>query len=95
VSPLASTSSKFVSLCIEGKKEASVDKEKLKFQLWVNMVALATTEFWKSVCNLHTKKLDLLALSQLSVFEIGCSGILGVYKLEMDLNKAKQDSLLN
>ena len=38
---------------------------------------------------MYTKKLDLLALSQLSVYGIGCSGsgILGVYKLEMDLKK--------
>ena len=89
VSPLASGCSKLVSLCLEGKKDSSFDVDKLKFQLWANMVVIAIKEFSESVCNLYTKKLDLLALSQLSVYGIGCSGsgILGVYKLEMDLKK--------
>ena len=71
--------------------DSVVDMHKLKFQLWANMVVVAITEFRKSVCNSYTKKLDLLALSQLSVYGIGCSGsgILGVYKLEMDLNKSE------
>ena len=55
------------------------------------MVVVAVTEFRKSVCYLYTKKRDLLALSQLSGYGIACSGsgILGVYKLEMDLNTSE------
>jgi len=55
VSPLSSGSSKLLSLCIEGKKD-HYDKVKLKYQLWANMIVVATTEFMNSVKNSKTKK---------------------------------------
>ena len=83
VSPLAAGVSKMVSLIVEGKKE-SCSIEKLKCQLWANMIVLAIARF-------RITKLQLLDLAQLSGYGIACSGdrISGVFKLEIDMNKGQ------
>ena len=88
VSPLAAGVSKMVSLTVEGKKE-SCSIEKLKFQLWANMIVLAVGRFSESL-ELMTK-LQLLDLAQLSGYGIACSGdgISGVFKLEIDMDKGQ------
>lgn len=87
VSPLFHGDSKLASLCIEGKKE-SFNLEKLKYQLWANMIVLAVRKFEETLQS-FTKK-ELLALKQLTGYGMACSGdgIFGAYKLKMGFDKA-------
>ena len=67
---------------IEGKKH-SPNLDKLKFQLWANMILIAVKKF-KDSLPLCTKK-DILELKQLVGYGMACGGdgTIGVYKLQM------------
>ena len=82
LSPLTKGDSKLASLCIEGKKH-SPNLDKLKFQLWANMIVIAVKKFKDSL--LHFTKEEILGLKQLLGYGMACcgDGNIGVYKLEM------------
>ena len=86
VSPLAHGDSRLASLIIEGGK-GSCDSEKLKYQLWANMVVLAIANFMEAIkpSAKSFTKADLLKLEQLTGYGMACSGdgMVGAYKLEM------------
>ena len=85
VSPKVPGESKLVSFNIEGKKD-SCNIQQLKFQLWANMIILTVTKFKESL-KLFTKQ-QLLELVQFTGYGMACGGdgIVGVFKLEMNIN---------
>lgn len=79
-------------LSIEGKK-GNFSPEKLKYQLWANMITLVIGNFIKAVNppiyqSLFTKH-DLFKLNEFTGYGVACSGdgTVGVYKLEMKFGK--------
>lgn len=96
VSPVTSGLSKMSSLSVEGKT-AYVDAEKLKFQLWANMISLMVTNFIKTIKqsaihphsqNVFTKD-DIFKIKEFVGYGMACSGdgMVGVYKLEYKFGK--------
>ena len=96
VSPVTSGISKLIPLSVEGKK-GNVTEEKLKFQLWANMISLIVTNFIKTIersaiypdrQNVFTKD-DIFKIKEFTGYGVACSGdgIVGVYKLEFKFNK--------
>ena len=82
LSPVSMGQSKLASLHIEAKQGA-VDLDRLKYQLWADMIVGTVNKFVKSLKRFTIK--DLVALEQLSGFGMACcgDGTFGVYKLEM------------
>lgn len=89
VSPVSHGTSKLASLSVEGKKD-NFDIETLKYQLWANMV-IATVERFMMAISMFTKQ-NILVVKKLIGYGIACtgSGIVGIYKLEMEFNDCTQ-----
>ena len=83
-SPLVPGRAKLVSFTLEGKR-GNGNIEDLKFQLWANMFVITITKFKESLKFFDKKQ--LLELKQITGYGMACSGdgIVGVFKLEMDL----------
>ena len=83
-SPLVPGSAKLVSFTLEGKR-GNGNTEDIKFQLWANMFVITITKFKESLRFFDKKQ--LLELKQITGYGMACSGdgIVGVFKLEMDL----------
>ena len=92
---LAHGTSKLCSLSIEGKK-GSISADKIKYQLWANLITRVIERFitsvdppeGQSVNQLFTKD-DLFKLKEFIGYGVACAGdgMVGVYKLEMKLGK--------
>ena len=88
-SPTVAGQSKLVSLTLELKKNHFM-MDKLKYQLWANMINLAVNNFVKSLENSSMTKKYLVDLKILTGYGIACTGdgIFGAFKVEMDLSSA-------
>ena len=86
VSPIQLGTSTSPILCIEGKKEFC-DDDKLKFQLWANMVVVSVTGFINRLPKFTDN--DLLEVTQITGYGIACTGngTTGVFKLSMEFGK--------
>ena len=92
VSPVTSGISKSSSLSIEGKT-GYVSADKLKFQLWANMISLMVTNFIKTIQQSaiypHSQNMfrkdDIFKIKEFTGYGVACSGdgMVGVYKLEL------------
>ena len=96
VSPVTSGVSKFIPLSVEGKK-GYVTEEKLKFQLWANMISLMVTNFIETIKrsainpnrqDVFTKD-DIFKIKEFAGYGVECSGDgnVGFYKLELKFNE--------
>ena len=81
-SPLTVGDSKLASLLIEGKNHPP-NLDKVKYQLWANMIVVTVQRFRDSLQSL-TKE-EIVALKQLLGYGMVCgaNGSIGVYKLEL------------
>lgn len=87
-SPLSSSDSKLISLSIETKKQ-DCSLEQLRYQLWANIFLITVEKFTESLS--FTTKENLLQLDRLTGYGMACggTGVIGAYKLEIDLTSSK------
>jgi len=85
-SPIHVGEAKLASLNFELKKDHFII-DKLKHQLWANMINVTVNNFVLSFKDTSMTKQYLIGLKQLTGYGIACTGdgIFGVFKLEMDL----------
>lgn len=88
LSPLAPGSTLRVPFTIEGKKD-SCDIKQLERQLLANMIVISVAKFKQSLQ--YFSKEELLELKKIIGYGMACSGegVVGVFKLEMDLIEGK------
>ena len=81
-SPPTPGTCKLASFTIEGKK----DEEKLKYQLWANVIVATVDSFIERIEDFTTE--NILGVEELRGYGMACtgSGVIGVYKVEMKFN---------